>query len=561
MSEEWRNAERGDVIPTVNYCDQPYIVKTDDGAWLCCVTTGRGNEGEPGQHVATFRSFDQGKSWQDAARVEPECEVENSYAALLKAPSGRIFIFYDHNTDNVREARLPGGGVSKRVDSLGHFVFKFSDDNGKSWSSARYDIPFRKFKIDLENPYRGELCFFWNVGRPFIRRGSVYVPLNKIGDMTFRRTEGVFLKSPNLLTVSDPAEASWETLPEGDAGLRTPPGGGSVAEEHNVAVLSDGTFYDTFRTEDGAACEARSFDEGRHWEVGWMHRANGREMKHSRAANFVWRCSNGKYLYWFHNHGGRAFREVSSPWRDRNPVWLVPGVEEEASTGQTIRWGEPEIVLYHRDLLKGMSYPDFVEENGRYFLTETEKTTARVHEIPGAFLQKMWNVLEGKGVQIDAEVLLEARGGENFNCPDESFELIGGRGFSFEFTLNSTGPEAVFDSTGLDGRGIRLEVTENGRIRFRMNDARQEFTAESESIKDLRRAVVIVDGGPGVVSFVADGCFLDGGDELEFGWRRFDPQMQGIKTCAPMRCGAGTGLFRIWKGALMTAEAIALTRN
>ena len=186
MSEEWRNAERGDVIPTVNYCDQPYIVKTDDGAWLCCVTTGRGNEGEPGQHVATFRSFDQGKSWQDAARAEPECEVENSYAALLKAPSGRIFIFYDHNTDNVRTARLPGGGVSKRVDSLGHFVFKYSDDNGKSWSRVRYDIPFRKFRIDLENPYRGELCFFWNVGRPFIHRGSVYVPLNKIGDMTFR---------------------------------------------------------------------------------------------------------------------------------------------------------------------------------------------------------------------------------------------------------------------------------------------------------------------------------------------------------------------------------------
>jgi hypothetical protein len=27
-----------------------------------------------------------------------------------------------------------------------------------------------------------------------------------------------------------------------------------------------------------------------------------------------------------------------------------------------------------------------------------------------------------------------------------------------------------------------------------------------------------------------------------------------------MRCGVRTGLFRIWKGALMTAEAVALTR-
>ena len=158
-------------------------------------------------------------------------------------------------------------------------------------------------------------------------------------------------------------------------------------------------------------------------------------------------------------------------------------------------------------------------------------------------------------------MLVEARGLEEFRCGEESFELLGGRGFSFEFTLNPMGPDVVFDSTGADGRGIRLEITKNGRIRFRMNDARQEFIAESESVKNLRHAVVIVDGGPGVVSFVADGCFLDGGNELEFGWRRFPPQMQGVKNPAPMRCGVKTGFFRIWKKALMTAEAVALTRS
>ena len=29
-------------IPTETYADQPYIVRTDDGAWLCAVTTGAG---------------------------------------------------------------------------------------------------------------------------------------------------------------------------------------------------------------------------------------------------------------------------------------------------------------------------------------------------------------------------------------------------------------------------------------------------------------------------------------------------------------------------------------
>ena len=44
-----RHLATGWEIPTVSYCDQPYIVQTNDGAWLCCVTTGVGAEGEIGR--------------------------------------------------------------------------------------------------------------------------------------------------------------------------------------------------------------------------------------------------------------------------------------------------------------------------------------------------------------------------------------------------------------------------------------------------------------------------------------------------------------------------------
>ena len=37
---DWRNIVNGLEIPTVSYSDQPFVVKADDGAWLCCVTTG-----------------------------------------------------------------------------------------------------------------------------------------------------------------------------------------------------------------------------------------------------------------------------------------------------------------------------------------------------------------------------------------------------------------------------------------------------------------------------------------------------------------------------------------
>ncbi len=553
MRNEWRNAECGDVIPTVNYCDQPYVVKTDDGAWLCCVTTGAGHEGEPGQHVITLRSCDMGKTWQDIVKIEPDCPYENSYAALLKVPSGRIFIFYNHNTDNVREALfMDGKSTFKRVDSLGHFVYKYSDDHGLSWSRERYDIPFRLFRCDRENIYGGKLCYFWNVGRPFVHEGAAYVSLNKIGQMSpvgfFFQDEGVLFKSSDLLTLADPGKASWETLPDGDVGICTPPGGGTVAEEHNFVVLSDGSFYDTYRTNDGVSCEAYSRDGGHTWPVvRWMQHLDGREIKHIRAANFVWRCSNGKYVYWFHNHGGRKFIDPATAWGDRNPVWLAPGIEVDTPEGRMIKWGEPEILLYHEDVRKGMSYPDMIEEDGRYFFTETEKTTARTHEVPAEFLNKMWDVLEGKRIEIAAGEVEEGR------LP----ELYDGAGFSFEFEAGK--PGVIFDSTGADGRGMRIELTPEGRIEFSINDSRQETRAVSERVAGLKKCVIIVDGGPGIISFVADGRLLDGGDELEFGWRRFNPQMRNCVNRAPWRTGEAAKKLRIWNRALMTAEAIILT--
>ena len=215
---DWRLLENGLEIPAVTYADQPYIIRCNDGAWLCCVTTGSGEEGAPGQHVSTCRSTDGGKSWEKPVPVETPGDVENSYAVLLKAPSGRVFVFYNRNSDNVREILSHDRQeVITRVDSLGHFVFKYSDDNGRSWSRERYDIPFRLFECDRANVYGGKLCFFWNVGRPFIHNGTAYVTLNKVGEMGrgfFQRSEGCLLASPNLLTADNPADAAWETLPE-----------------------------------------------------------------------------------------------------------------------------------------------------------------------------------------------------------------------------------------------------------------------------------------------------------------------------------------------------------
>ena len=49
QSGDERNIKNGFTIPKEGYCDQPYVVITNDGNWLCVLTTGAGIEGKPGQ--------------------------------------------------------------------------------------------------------------------------------------------------------------------------------------------------------------------------------------------------------------------------------------------------------------------------------------------------------------------------------------------------------------------------------------------------------------------------------------------------------------------------------
>ncbi|MGV3722047.1 MAG: sialidase family protein, partial [Actinomycetota bacterium] len=100
-----RHLSNGWAIPGDSYCDQPYIVKTDDGAWLCVMTTAQGAEGSATQNVIAMRSTDRGKTWSRPVALEPIGGPEASYAVMLKTPYGRVYCFYNHNTDNVREVK------------------------------------------------------------------------------------------------------------------------------------------------------------------------------------------------------------------------------------------------------------------------------------------------------------------------------------------------------------------------------------------------------------------------------------------------------------------------
>lgn len=548
-----RYRTHGDVIPSESYCDQPYIVKTDDGAWLCVITTGVGREGESGQHVVTMRSEDKGKTWSAPVAVEPVVNPENSYAVLLKTSFGRVYCFYNHNTDNVRKLKADtppyADGYCRRVDSIGYYVFRFSDDHGHTWSDQRYIVPVREMDIDRNNIYGGDIRFFWNVGRPFIDKDEAFLSIHKVGGFGvgfFTSSEGVLLRSQNILSEQDPMKIKWETLPEGEAGLRTPPGGGPISEEQSYCVMSDGSFHCIYRTTDGHPVTAYSRDRGRHWTTPtYTTIGSGRLMKHPRAAVFAWRCSNGKYLCWFHNHGGTNYEH-------RNPVWICGGEEYDTEEGKCIRWSEPEVLLYDDDFLIRMSYPDLVEEGGRFYVTETSKSVGTLHEIPMWILDSIWGqfdidtaVTEGRLLDLsvadhmpDTATFLPLHPFvvRDMESHDYGTDLTR-HGFSIELLVKFGSLESnqtLMDTRGRDGRGLAVLINEVGAIQLVMCDGRTEsrWHCNPDLVKaDQSHHIVInVDGGPRIISFVIDGIFDDGGSYRQFGWGRFSSELSSVNT-------------------------------
>ena len=150
-----------------------------------------------------------------------------------------------------------------------------------------------------------------------------------------------------------------------------------------MVILNNGNFYVTYRTIDGSPAYSISSDGGKTFSnPRYMTYANGERIGNPRTCPKIHKTTDGKYLFWFHNN----FRKNS--YNGRNPAWFSVGIEENGN----IVWSQPEIVLYDKDpAVLGMSYPDFIEQNGRLWITETQKDKARVHEIDPDLIEGMWN--------------------------------------------------------------------------------------------------------------------------------------------------------------------------
>jgi hypothetical protein len=549
-----RHIANGIEIYEHGYCDQPYVVVTEDGTWVCVFTTSGEREGAKSQYIVCTRSTDRGRTWTAPLPIESPDGPEASWGMPLMTCFGRIYVFYSYNGDLIRT--LPNGKKA-RADMLGWYCYRYSDDNGKSWSE-RYRLPVRETAADRGNDWGGEVQIFWGIGEPVTWKNHMWFGFTKLGKYMLDDGEGWFFHSDNILTERDVGKINWDLWPEGEYGLRAPRFG-SVQEEQNLVPLDNGDLYCMYRTTMGYPVHAYSRDQGRTWtEPEAARYANGRVIRHPRACPRIWKTKNGKYLFWMHNHGGKDFSS-------RNPAWICGGIAKDGR----IEWSQPEILLYghdHSDHTGRFSYPDLIEEDGRYFVTTTQKTRASIHEVDPAFFEAVWN--QGKVKKITREGLvleIEKPKGE-VDTPMLPDLDAGGFTLALWMTLDSFTPgQALLDSRDAAGKGLLLETAENNTLALALNDGNHAVTHICDAGMlhpgKNHHIGIVVDGGPNIITWVIDGVVCDGNGRRQYGWGRFPIEMGDVNSGGKLRIAPGLdgviGSLRIHDRYLLNSELIA----
>ena len=524
QNQDWRNATNGNPIYTSGYCDQPYVVVLENGKWLCIFTTNSGHEGSKGQHIVSSISDDQGKTWSEPVRIEKPGKESASWGMPYLTDYGRVYVFYTFNGDKIHALNDQD---NIREDMLGWYCYKYSDDEGKTWSD-RYRINIPNKPVDLNNQWNGEVQIFWGIGKPIDFKGGMMLSFTKIGKYMLEYSEGWLIHCKNINKQKNPQKLKFELLPETDTGIKNPELG-VINSEQNIVQLSDGTLYCMHRTVSGYPAESYSTNGGKTWTTSQPPKyENGIKLKTPRACPRIWKCKNGKYLFWYHNNGGWNFGV-------RNPAWISGGIERDGK----IIWSQPEILFYEEDKNVRMSYPDLIEQDGKYWITETNKVNARVHEIPNEFLNTLWSqfkiqtvtkkdlVAEWNEIEIPENGQLKVP-----SMPEGSYK----DGFTIDLrvVLATLSPgQRLLSSKDKYGNGIELETDNFGAIKISISEGEHtdSWTSDPGLIKatGLEHCIsVSVDNGPRIIQFVIDGTVNNGRNMRAFGWGRYTADIKNF---------------------------------
>lgn len=356
------------------------VVPTPKRTFLA-IWTRASQENNPDQHLVLSRSEDQGKTWSPPTVIAGGSADSNGRMAswgfsFVVPHSGRVYLFWNQNV----------GIEDVREDTTGELAYRWSDDDGRTWSRPR-SLPIRKSAISHPDPKVPESWVTFQC--PIItRRGDVMVGFTRWaskrvqaeGGLFERDSEIWFLRFDNILTIDDPAELKVTTLPDGDRGLRVPSPDDpkmSVAQEPTFQDLSDGRMICTMRNLTGSIQYALSADGGHTWDQPrpLRYAPGGPKMLQPLAPCPLYKLADGRFVQIFHNNDGTAHggKGVTDSKVVRRPVFVAIG-REIRHADQPIMFGNPRLLADNNGVPWGPkndkqigTYPSLFEFEGKVY--------------------------------------------------------------------------------------------------------------------------------------------------------------------------------------------------
>ena len=415
---------------------------------------------------------------------------------------------------------------------------------------------------DRGNDWGGKVQIFWGIDKPIVVGSDALFAFTKLGRYMLEQGEGWLFRSDNILTRNRPGQD-----PLGAAARRasTACGAtefGSVQEEHNVVPLGDGSLYCVWRTTTGASLltptAATAAAPGPTPEP-MTYTPGGRVMKN--AAGVPQGC------------GGPPTASSCSGSTTTRPIVSgpQPGVDHRRRGA-----GRPHPLVAARDPPlrsrpeRRMSYPDLIEQDGRYWVTETQKTIARVHEVDPALLEGLWS--QGRSREISRRGLVldlpaEKLGSRPVALPARLDVSAGGLAVEFWTRLEGEpGDQVILDTRDDAGRGLVVVAgagTAACPSRLHDGNAKAAWSSDQGRLRvgKQQHVVINVDPGPRIISMVVDGLLCDGGTGRQRGWGRFEGPLGDVSGSGRLRAGAEQAVqlarVRIYNRYLRVSEAVA----
>ena len=556
-------------------------------------------EGSPGEHMVGMRTMDRGKTWSDFVALEPYSNATtgqvSAYGSVVARDDGsRVFAVWIQNVNNV--SHLPGAAPSDgfRADMLGAFVWKYSDDEGATWSADHYEIPVPYGYIEAVNSFSkakngtGDVQIMWQVDHvKVLKDGTAVFAFTKIGTYAVAAPEEIFvLASPNLLSEADPLKVTWTMWPDHAHGVGAPGAYDSptrVAEEpHVLPILGDERLALFWRTDQGymghAVTTSSNFSDRGAWgdstyasyeASSW---ASGAEnfVKQPRGPLSPKKQPNGLWLMTYYNTQPLAAFAAAATISDRNNMWLTAGREVDG----TVKWSQPELALYDRVRSKFHGYPDVVTTwDGAVYITEAYKgapgSEVKTHEVSANLLEALYGQADAKNVK--AGFVWDSRGTKtlpagalpNFMTYDEDRA-----GFTLDAWvagLDAAGDDgaALVDATAPSGSGVRLAAFKNGTVSLLLNDTTGAAALHWTDPTCSRQLAspgdhyvgAVADAGPKMITFFVDGKLCDGGHDngkgWENGWLLFSPTLADVMATREVTTAPG-----LLKGARLYDTAL-----